>query len=88
MPLSGGWPPVTPGLTRAANPCPPSQEQRQRDVNVAGEFLRRSPVLIGDDQFFPLEQFLVPHHYKDALKEIMIPHGLIVDRCVAVIANS
>ncbi|CAN0529036.1 unnamed protein product, partial [Scytosiphon promiscuus] len=36
--------------------------------------------VIEDQLSFPLDMFAVPHHYKDDVKAIMIPHGLVVDR--------
>ena len=38
--------------------------------------------MIGDQLSFPLDMFSVPHHYKGDVKEIMIPHGLVIDRYV------
>lgn len=40
---------------------------------------RRDPVVIGGDASFAPEHFLVPLNYGGAIKEIMIPHGLVVD---------
>lgn len=74
---------LCPSPPRAAALC--RQEQLERNARLAdrGALVRRDPLVIDDDQCFPIEQFLVPHHYKDSVKEILIPHGLVQDRCGA-----
>lgn len=44
------------------------------------EFSRRDPVQIEEHSSFSLDHFAIPHHYKDDVKEIMIPYGLVNDR--------
>lgn len=43
-------------------------------------FVRKEPFVVEDQVSFSLDMFAVPHHYKDDVKEIMIPHGLVIDR--------
>lgn len=37
-------------------------------------------MVIQDQDGFSLDMFAVPNHYKNDVKEIMIPHGLVIDR--------
>ncbi|KAI9188246.1 hypothetical protein H9P43_002637 [Blastocladiella emersonii ATCC 22665] len=37
-------------------------------------------VISDDDKGYPLNQFVIPSHYKDDVENILIPHGLIHDR--------
>lgn len=39
-----------------------------------------SYISISDTQSYPLETFLIPTHYSEDLSNVMIPHGLIIDR--------
>lgn len=32
---------------------------------------------------YSAEQFCIPQHYRDDLESIIIPHGMVLDRCVA-----
>ncbi|EER12211.1 hypothetical protein Pmar_PMAR016610 [Perkinsus marinus ATCC 50983] len=43
---------------------------------------RKEPIFVKDDdeELYHLEHFLVPPHYKNDLKRIMLPKGLILDR--------
>ena len=44
--------------------------------------VKRSPhISISEKQSYPLETFLIPAHYSEDLSYVMIPHGLIIDRC-------
>ena len=64
-------------------PHPPKKERRARNARLASNetaFVRREPFAIQDQGGFSLDAFAVPHHYKDDVKEIMIPHGLVIDR--------
>ncbi|CAN0060609.1 unnamed protein product, partial [Sphacelaria rigidula] len=58
------------------------QERLARNVRLADKssLVRRDPLVIEDDQSFPVEHFAVPHHYKDSVSEILIPRGLVLDR--------
>lgn len=62
------------------------QERRARNALLASHdgFVRKDPLAIDEKVGFPLDMFAVPHHYKDDVKEIMIPHGLVIDRWVLV----
>lgn len=62
-----------------------SQRDLERNARLAkNEFDRRSPVVIEEHGSFSVEHFAVPHHYKDDVKEIMIPFGLVNDRHVVI----
>ena len=37
-------------------------------------------IVIKDKEGFPIDQFIVPFHYKDDLDSVLIPYGLIQDR--------
>ncbi|ORZ34675.1 phosphoribosyltransferase-like protein [Catenaria anguillulae PL171] len=38
-------------------------------------------IVIPDDfPGYPLSQFIIPSHYRDAVERVLIPHGLILDR--------
>ncbi len=41
---------------------------------------RREPYFIEDSQAIALEHFVIPTHYQEHLKSIIVPHGMIVDR--------
>lgn len=36
---------------------------------------RAGPLLISDTFEYPLDYFLVPHHYRDSVQSVLIPHG-------------
>jgi hypothetical protein len=44
------------------------------------EEYRKEPYIIDDLQSIDLEHFVIPRHYQEHLKSIMVPHGMIVDR--------
>eukprot|EP00903_Cladosiphon_okamuranus_P009348 g8914.t1 len=59
------------------------QERRARNARLASHetaFVRRDPMVIQDQDGFSLDMFAVPHHYKDDVSKILIPHGLVIDR--------
>lgn len=56
------------------------REEARLGIQAAGDFARRGPIVVADDQNFSLEHFVVPLHYQGAVKELMIPHGIIIDR--------
>lgn len=58
------------------------KERRATNARLANSatFVRKDPFLIEEELSFPADMFAVPHHYKDDVKEIMIPHGLVIDR--------
>lgn len=47
---------------------------------LSGEKFRREPYFIEDDKSISLEHFVLPRHYQEHLKSIIVPHGMIVDR--------
>lgn len=49
-------------------------------VNSNGSGFRREPYFISDDFAMDKEHFVIPQHYKEHLKSVMVPHGMIVDR--------
>jgi hypoxanthine phosphoribosyltransferase len=52
---------------------PPPKDQLSSDK-------RRDPLFITDDLTLDLQHFYLPQHYQGALQEILVPHGMIVDR--------
>ncbi len=47
--------------------------------NQTAEF-RREPLYIEDDHKIHTQHFNIPVHYKEHVKDILVPHGMIVDR--------
>lgn len=41
---------------------------------------RREPYVVADDAGRSLDHFYIPAHYQETLKEMLVPHGMIVDR--------
>jgi hypoxanthine phosphoribosyltransferase len=45
---------------------------------------RKDPIQIGDDEtsygYYDIDKFLIPPHYRDDVKSVMIPRGLATDR--------
>ena len=41
---------------------------------------RKEPIVVGDNEVYDKELFLLPTHYKEDLASVMIPKGLIEDR--------
>lgn len=42
---------------------------------------RRAPVFISDDFSLPLDAFAIPPQYAPYLTSVLLPHGLVLDRC-------
>ncbi len=49
-------------------------------IDLSGDKLRREPFFIDDEQSIAKEHFVLPRHYQEHLKNILVPHGMIVDR--------
>ena len=49
-------------------------------VNCKHPEFRREPFYIEDDAHIDKEHFVIPEHYQEHLKSILVPHGMIVDR--------
>eukprot|EP01039_Chlorochromonas_danica_P005917 gene5917-6515_t len=41
---------------------------------------RREPYFVADDAGRSLDHYYIPAHYQETLKEMLVPHGMIVDR--------
>lgn len=41
---------------------------------------RREPYFVADDSGVSLDHFYIPAHYQETLKEMLVPHGMLVDR--------
>lgn len=41
---------------------------------------RREPYFVADDAGVSLDHFYIPQHYEETLKEVLVPHGMLVDR--------
>jgi hypoxanthine phosphoribosyltransferase len=48
--------------------------------NSNSDLFRKEPYFIDDSQSLDLEHFVIPRHYQEHLKSVMVPHGMIVDR--------
>lgn len=55
----------------ACSPAPKEQLDKES---------RRDPFFISDDLSMDVNHFYLPAHYTDSLQEILVPHGMIVDR--------
>eukprot|EP00386_Alphamonas_edax_P008332 GDKI01027330.1.p1 GENE.GDKI01027330.1~~GDKI01027330.1.p1 ORF type:complete len:242 (-),score=97.69 GDKI01027330.1:468-1193(-) len=41
---------------------------------------RLEPLFVADDAGLPKEYFMIPSHYEEDIKEVLIPHGFLLDR--------
>ncbi len=50
------------------------------ELPISSQEFRREPLVIDDSHSMSLDHFVIPAHYQEHLKSIIVPHGMIVDR--------
>lgn len=49
-------------------------------VNSQCSGFRREPYYVEDNAGIDKNHFVIPQHYQEHLKSVLVPHGMIVDR--------